>query len=287
MIHYIRRGEPSVERGRLTNDMTEPLTPPTAPYHARHDPELIAALAAREPDLPARELAAALELAEECGDCRDLLADLLALQVALPATDTPARPRDFTLTPADARRLRASGWRRILGFFGSSRDVFSRPLAIGFTTIGVVALLITAAPSIQFGGAGGAVVLSTVGAAVPEGAGGAPPSAAAAAAPSTAPRAAADASAAPAPAASGYLERQSMTAEPYATASDEGSVFTGSNEGTGDIQGTTDESPGDSGLLSVRGDSGLSLGIVIAGISLIIGFGLFALRWTSRRFGDG
>jgi hypothetical protein len=264
--------------------MTEPHTPPTAHAHARHDPELIAALAAREPDLPARELAAARELVGQCGDCRDLLADLLTLQVALPATDTPTRPRDFTLTPADARELRGSGWRRILGFFGSTRDAFSRPLAIGFTTIGVVALLITAVPSIPLGGAGGAAVLSTVGNAVPEGAGGAAPSAAPAAASAAAPAAAPSA----APSAAAENQRQSVTAEPYSTATDEGGVFTGSNEGTGDIQGTTEvESQGDSGPLSLSGDNGVSLGVVIAGISLIIGFGLFALRWSSRRFGEG
>jgi len=263
--------------------MTDPLTPTAAPAHERHDAELIAALAAREPDLPARDLVAARELVEQCADCRDLLADLLALQVALPATPTPARPRDFTLTVADAQRLRGSGWRRILGFFGSSRDAFSRPLAVGFTTIGVVALLVTALPSIPLGGAGGAAVLSTVGNAIPEGAGGAAP----AAAPSAAASAAAAMSAAPAPAASDTNDRQSVTAEPYGTNPDDGGVFSGSNEGTGDTQGDPGEATGDSGLLSVRGDDGLSLGIVIAGLSLIIGFGLFALRWTARRLGDG
>jgi len=40
-------------------------------------------------------------------------------------------------------------------------------------------------------------------------------------------------------------------------------------------------------VLSVRDEGGLLLGVVIAGICLIIGLGLFALRWTSRRFGDG
>lgn len=269
--------------------MTEPLMPiaARAPAHTRHDPELIAALAAREPDLPAHDLVAVRELVETCPDCRDLLADLLALQVALPATGTPARPRDFTLTAADAQRLSGSGWRRVLGFFGSSRDAFSRPLAIGFTTFGVVALLVTALPSVPLGGTGGAAVLSTVGNAIPEGVGGEAPSAAAAAAPSAAASAAAaEKGPSPAPGASDAHDRQSVTAEPYGGTPDDGGVFTGSNEGTGDAQGTTEEASGDSGLLSLGGDDGLSLGIVIAGLSLIIGFGLFALRWTSRRFGD-
>jgi hypothetical protein len=276
--------------------MTDPHMPSTAPAHARHDPELIAALAAREPNLPARELATARSLVDACPDCRDLLADLLVLQVALPASMTPARPRDFLLTDADARRLRGEGWRRLVRFIGSSRDAFSRPLAIGFTTIGVVALLVTALPSIPLG-AGGAQSLSTVGApvteqaapaAVPSPAATAAASAAAAAAPSSAPSIGPERAASPA--ASDAVDRQSVTAEPepYGGATGEGGVFHGSNEGdgrTGEVQGTEDTA-GDGGLLSVR-DDGLSLGVVLAGISLIIGFGLFALRWTSRRLGDG
>jgi hypothetical protein len=281
--------------------MTEPHIPTTAPAHARHDPELIAALAAREPNLSARELATARSLVDECTDCRDLLADLLVLQVALPASETPARPRDFSLTDADAQRLRGTGWRRVMRFIGSSRDAFSRPLAIGFTTIGAVVLLITALPSIPLGGAGGAATLSAIGAPVTEqaapaaaspaasaAAASAPAGAVPAAAPSAAPSAAPELAASPA--ASDAVDRQSVTAEPepYGGATDEGGVFTGSNEGdgrAGDVAGSEDTA-GDSGLLSLR-DDGLSLGVVLGGISLIIGFGLFALRWTSRRFGDG
>ena len=41
---------------------------------------------------------------------------------------------------------------------------------------------------------------------------------------------------------------------------------------------------GDAGLFSIRDDaSGLSLLIVLAGIMLIIGLGLFGLRWSARR----
>jgi hypothetical protein len=63
-------------------------------------------------------------------------------------------------------------------------------------------------------------------------------------------------------------------------------VFTGSNEGTGEVQGDAGAAAGDAERLSVR-DDGLSLGVVIAGICLIVGLGLFALRWSSRRFGEG
>jgi hypothetical protein len=300
----MHRGEPSVERGRLTKDMTEPLQPAAATDHARHDRELISALAARTPDLPPRDLAAVRQLVERCSDCRDLLADLVALQVALPTTTNPSRPRDFTITAADAERLRRGGWRRAIGFFGSARDGFSKPLAIGFTTIGLAALMLTVLPSIPFGGSGGAAVLSTVGAAVPgpagEAASAAAPSAAPAAAPSAAPSAAAyaaassAASAAPAPAASASAasdgtQRQSLTAQPYGTDGDQGGVFIGSNDAdtqSEDGGSSLDEVTGDSGFLSLRSDDGLSLGVVIGGIGLILGFGLFALRWTARRFGD-
>ena len=267
--------------------------PITAAAHARHDPELITALAAREPDLSAAELAAARSLVDGCTHCRDLLADIVVLQVALPAAEPPTRPRDFTLTDADAYRLRGAGWQRLMRFIGSSRDAFSRPLAIGFTTIGVVALLITALPSVPLG-AGGATVLSTIGAPVTEQAAGAPASPAASAAAGAVPAAAPSAAPSAGPAlasaaASNALDRQAVTAEPepYGGATDEGGVFTGSNEGdgrTGDVQAGNEDTAGDAGLLSVR-DDGVSLGVVIGGISLILGFGLFALRWTSRRFG--
>jgi hypothetical protein len=279
--------------------MTEPQMPTATPAHALHDPELITALAAREPDLKAVELTAARALVDTCVDCRDLYTDLRAVQVALATSMTPSRPRDFALSAADAKRLRGSGWRRVLRYIGSSRDAFSRPLAIGFTTIGVVALLITAVPSIPLGRAGGGAVLSTVGSAVhPEQAAqatqsAASPAASAAAAP--APSVAA-ASAAPSsvsafgPAASSdAADRQSLSAKPEPYGGTGGGVFSGSNEAggrTGDAQGGDLDSAITEALISVR-DDGLSIGFVIAGICLFIGFGLFALRWTSRRFGDG
>jgi hypothetical protein len=215
------------------------------------------------------------------------------VQLAVAASRTPRRPRDFTLGAADANRLRGPGWRRVLRFIGSSRDVVSRPLAIGFTTIGVVALLITAVPSIPLGGAGGGAVLSTVGSAVhPEQApeatqSAASPAASAAASAAAAPVPGAAAAAAPSAPAPSTFDRQSLSAKPYGDTG--GGVFSGSNEGagrTGDAQGGDPDSAITEALTSVRED-GLSIGVVIAGISLIIGVGLFALRWTSRRFGDG
>jgi hypothetical protein len=270
------------------------MQPPAATAHARHDRDLVAALAAREPDLAAPELGAARELVQRCTECRDLLADLVALQVALPMAATPAGTRDFTLTEADARSLRPRGWRAVLGFIGSARDGFSRPLAIGFTTIGMVALLVTAVPSIPLGGSGGQRVLSTVGSAVDQGAAAAaseaPASSAPGAAPAPAAQPAASASraleyAASSPAASqpasAAFDKANASAEPYGTDDQHETVFNGEDEGS------PDQLLGETNALSVHDEGGLSLGIVIAGICLIIGFGLFALRWTSRRFGDG
>lgn len=111
--------------------------------HQRHDGLLIAAAlddgAVTRPSL-------ANTLLATCLDCARLHADLLSLALALPAASTPARPRDFTLTQADAERLRPRGLRRWLGLIGTSRDTITRPLAIGFTTLGLAGLLVATVP---------------------------------------------------------------------------------------------------------------------------------------------
>ena len=129
----------------------------TLAAHARHDTSIVASLAARSGDLDDAETSAARNQVASCQACADILADLVALQVALPASATPRRPRDFRLTPDDARRLHRSGWRRFLGWIGSPRDGYSRPLAIGLTTLGLAGVLLASIPSMTFmSGAGGA-----------------------------------------------------------------------------------------------------------------------------------
>ena len=54
--------------------------------------------------------------------------------------------RDYALSSEDARRASRTGWRRLVAVFGSTRDAFSRPLAIGLTTIGLAGLLVTTVP---------------------------------------------------------------------------------------------------------------------------------------------
>lgn len=108
--------------------------------HIGHDPLLIAAAVDR-----GARLAPLLEL---CLRCVALYVDLVALTVALPLAAGPARPRDFTLSAADARRLGRRGWRRWWSAVGSARDTVTRPLAVSFTTLGLVGLLLTAVPSL-------------------------------------------------------------------------------------------------------------------------------------------
>jgi hypothetical protein len=117
--------------------------------HDRHDPMLVAALAAD--DLAGTDRDQAIALTRGCADCATLHEDLRALARATASAPPPiaTRPRDFRLTPADAAHLRPSGWRRLVAAASSSRTIFSRPLGAGLATIGLVGLLIG---NVQLGG---------------------------------------------------------------------------------------------------------------------------------------
>jgi hypothetical protein len=110
---------------------------------------LVAALAAD--DLAGTDRDQAIALTSSCADCATLHDDLRALARATAAAPPPiaTRPRDFRLTPADAARLRPSGWRRLVAAASSSRTIFSRPLGAGLATIGLVGLLVG---NVQVGG---------------------------------------------------------------------------------------------------------------------------------------
>ena len=270
--------EPPGPRGRLVEDMTEPNQPAIPADHAAHDPTWMAALAARDPDLSPSERTRAQAALESCGACADLLADLVALSAALPSAAIPARPRDFTLTPADVARLRPNGLRRVLKAIGSARDGVTFPLALGLTTMGIAGLLVATVPSfVGMGGAASApATLSTVGQAIP-----APAASAPAAAPSAAPAA---------PEATG-VRAQATEAHGLAPASDAaggggGEVFTGDG-GDGLLEAERQDAR--SMFESAIGDdsSGRSTLAVLAATLLIAGLGLFALRWSARRLGDG
>jgi hypothetical protein len=142
-----------------------------ATSHDRHDPMLVAALAAD--DLAGTDRDQAIDLTRTCADCATLHDDLLALARATASVPPPiaTRPRDFRLTPADAARLRPSGWRRLVAAASSSRVIFSRPLGAGLATLGLVGLLVGNV-QLSMGSAGAApqAAASAAAAAAPAGA---------------------------------------------------------------------------------------------------------------------
>ena len=106
--------------------------------HARHDPLRVAEAVDRGGRL--------VPVLQFCDPCGQLYTDLLVLTTAIAQAALPARPRDFTLRSADARRLRPVGLRALCLSLGSARDGLMQPLAIGLTTLGLAGLLVTAAP---------------------------------------------------------------------------------------------------------------------------------------------
>jgi pyruvate/2-oxoglutarate dehydrogenase complex dihydrolipoamide acyltransferase (E2) component len=273
--------------------MTEPFTPAAPEDHARHDPLWMAALATRDPDLSESERTRAEAALESCGSCIDLFAELVALSAAIPSAAVPARPRDFTLTPADAERLRPRGLRRWLAGIGSVRDGITFPLALGLTTMGIAGLLVATVPA-AFSGLGGAASAPAAGpelrsyaeapSQAPEAA--APvPGASAAASATLAPMASpAAASAAPA---AGQADLNA-TGSPDTEITGQGGVFSG-DDGDAASQASQRQDAAEmaKGAPIQDDGSGVSVIVVVALTLLIAGLGLFALRWTNRRLGDG
>ncbi len=274
--------EPLAAPTRLGHDMTG--TPAT---HAAHDPELIAAAVGGAIDPSERRLID--ERLSTCSACAELHADLLAIASAQRALPTPSRPRDFRLTPADAHRLRPRGFGAVLAAIGSSRDAFSRPLAVGLTTLGLVGLLVANVPSFGLGGAASASAgpdTNLYGAkgsdAFTEGSGdgnvfggqdnppaaSAAPSAAAAAAPE--PSAAASIAAQPvAPIARSAPPREA--ASPVADTATDGNTSLAANTPAGEAARLA---------AATEGPSPLVVGSVLM---LLAGVALFLARWGARR----
>ena len=266
--------------------MTEPFTPATPEDHARHDPMWMAALATRDPDLSETERTRAETALRACGPCADLFAELVAVSAAIPAAAIPTRPRDFTLSAADAARLRPRGLRRWLAGIGSVRDGITFPLAMGLTTMGIAGLLVATVPAAlsgMGGAAAGPTVLSTVGAALPAPEAAAPAPAAGGSSPAPAASGASAASAAPA----GEVDLFASSS-PGSDTSGDGSVFYG-DDGDAASQGVQRQDTAEmSRNAPIQDDGrGVSVLFVVALTLLIGGLGLFALRWTSRRLGDG
>ncbi len=242
--------------------------------HARHDPALIAALADRDGTEALRpvELERARVQLDGCATCAALHRDLLDLMSGLQTASTPVRPRDFRITADDAARLQPSGLRAFLRTIGSARDNLTRPLAIGLTTLGLVGVLVGTVP--------GALPLAGGGAT----AGGDSVSTMSGEDNGLATDAAAPAAGGPdAPGASQHLEFS--TDDPDVAAQADGYVFNGAGFEQATKSADTTRSAASPEDVSLRDDpSGASVMVVIAGTMLILGLGLFALRWSSRRF---
>jgi hypothetical protein len=274
--------------------MTDPFKP--APEdHAVHDPLWMAALASRDPDLGTSERTRAEAALESCGACADLFAELVAVSAAIPGAAIPGRPRDYTLTAADAARLRPGGLRRWLSAIGSVRDGITFPLAMGLTTLGIAGLLVATVPAALsgMGGASSAAapeILSAVGAAVPapEAAASAPAAAASAAPASAAFAPVPSAAASPAPGVGQSTDLYASGTPPDSETTGDGGVFSGDDGDAASQAAQRQEAAEMAREAAIRDDtSGRSALLVLATTLLIAGLGLFALRWTNRRLGDG
>ena len=273
-------GEPVRGDARLGGEMTD-----SRPGHAAHDRLLIANLVDRS--VSDAERARGEDQLAACRDCTLLYQDLVALSAATRALPVLARTRDFTLTNADADRLRVRGWRRVLAAFGSSRDVFTRPLAMGLTTLGLAGLLVAtisgALTGAFSGSASSAEQQSTVEAAR-DAAGGVvanPESIMVGEAPAAPPLAsdAGPAIAAPAPSPTASAAAAAAPAMPEALAPDGAASQTvGESDPAAADEYRTKSLDAEPAAPSPM--------IVVASLLLLVGLGLFALRWTARRFGD-
>lgn len=275
-IRAVPAGEPLAAGARLTGEMIH-----STPTHEAHDRLLVASLVDRS--IGDAERARAEAQLASCAACAQLHDELVAIAVATRALPVPARTRDFTLTPADAARLRGSWWRRLIAAIGSTRDVFSRPLAIGLTTLGVAGLLVSTVP-MPFG-AGGATAeraAAPIGAATEDGTAGSAAGDNFTMQSSAAP--ALPGESGPAMAATGPSPEPSVVAE-AAPEDLEPDVLFGGGE-TSPLPGEPDANRNAHQTGFDASGSGPSPMFIVAGLLLMMGLGLFGLRWTARRLGD-
>ena len=273
--------------GPLGANQPRPPVGPLAAAHERHDLLLVAAYASDDLDGAARTVAE--ELVAGCSGCTDLATDLRALERATHELPPVRRPRDFFVTAADAERLRPRGLRRLLAALAAP-TLPIRPLATGLTTLGVAGLLLASLPGIlPLGGAASGPVLAPIGDSTsPLGSTGAPPPAAP--------------SEEPGPAAEGEQGRDtSGDSDNFTSGSGSGGTPSGGPDtavgeapgqgGATDDGGVRTDSDNDGAggfeLFSLADDGAPSALVVVSGSLLIVGLGLFALRWAGRRLGSG
>jgi hypothetical protein len=272
-----------------------------------HDETLIARLAAG--DLDEGEAVDANALVADCPACAQLHDDLRSIMAATAGLPAPRRIRDFRLTDADGARLRRTGWRRLLGRFGDQRLAFTKPLAGGLVALGIAGLVLTAAPSLipAIGTSGAATAQAPlVGAfgpaqatAGPAGFGsdsGGPAPAAGNVEPSfrefqsgppPLPAASAAAAASGAPAAS---SEPAASAPPAASAGPSTAPPADLGVGSGTAAGSSpapviESNPGvgKSTLPESAQAEGPSALLLVSLVLLVVGSGLFLLRWAARR----
>jgi hypothetical protein len=270
--------------------------------HERHDRYLVAALAADDLEPAVRPEAEAL--VASCADCAELLADLRTIAAATHALPPVPRRRDFTISAADAARLRPTGWRALLDAIGGARASFSRPLAVGLTTLGLAGILVTTIPGALTGGFGafGSAASTPQGpeAAAPSGtrdlvdanvdgagkASAAPAPISTSAAPSAAATSGADyttGSPAPSPAivqAAPSASQKAVSAGGVPTGLDSGS--TGSPR-----DGAFGPQAGDGSRVAGGGGGGPAPLLLVSLALLVGGLALFLARWAARRVGLG
>jgi len=285
-----RLREPLAAGARQTDEMQ------TTAAHASHDTILVASLA--DHSLAASDREAARAIVATCGLCAALHADTLALRSAIKAMPTPVRPRDYSLTPEVAARLRPGGWRRWVAAFGTSRDAFSRPLAVGLTTLGLAGLLVATLPSVL--PTGSASSLSTVGGPVGVASDGAAP--ATGAIPEVGNGAGAPVAPGAAPSGGGYVtdlgapssgpvalgsagQGTSGEVDRASAAPGQAETSSGSAKGAGPTNGTIgDVSASGAERTPGQGSPAIPPLILVSGVLLLVGLALFLSRWAARRF---
>ena len=111
----------------------------SATAHANHDESLVVRLYGG--DVDAQERLRALDLLTGCEECAALFADLGSIAVATAALPIPDRPRAFTLSAADAARLRRSAPAHGRSIWGG----LTRQLGGAFAAIGLAGVMLMSA----------------------------------------------------------------------------------------------------------------------------------------------
>ena len=129
--------------------MKTPISAPAA--HAHHDRVLVARFAAD--DAYPAELDQARALVASCATCAEIARDIQLLSAAAADVGAPARPREFTISPEQAHRLRGSALERALRRLAAPGLAPVRPLAGVALSLGLMLAVVGGAmPAGESGG---------------------------------------------------------------------------------------------------------------------------------------